>query len=224
MPLLTSVSQPAVSPLRRRTFRLALLGLVALLPIAGSTPSASANMQSVTAEDAQDETRAEAIVQDIRTLVLPQQIARARKVIKDYPNTHLAKIARQLLDEHSLYAREAQITAQRDQAITRIVKNHWANRPAPSKPEFTPLRITNLSDDTVMYQMKGQVTMWSGPYRLRSGETHVFNQPIQYRRITSEGYVEHTLSLGVSYGFINPPTGGLPQLYKLNTPEEQPAP
>lgn len=208
----------------RRHLSCQVLGLAVLTTCFGFPGLVSA--QQVSPEDAADEVRAEAIVQEIRTLVLPQQIATARRVIQLYPNTHLAKVARELLEEYKLYQIESDAILQKDRETGEYLRRFWATRRTKPVNDFTPLRITNLSDETVMYQMKGQVTMWSGPYRLRPGETHLFNQSIQYRRITRDGLAEHSLTLGQSYGFLNSADGKLPQLYTLpaTPPAPEPAP
>ena len=153
-------------------------------------------------------------IEEVRTLVLALQKRWAREFIKMNPDSPDAKIAQELLDEYQLYGTQAELERQKENSRTQMVKQYWGNRRLPFRvADANPIRITNLTDVPVLYQIKGPSMDWSGPYRLREGQTHQFEYPMLYQRITQEGLSVYSLSLGSRYVFRRPTSGGLPRLF-----------
>ena len=181
-----------------------------VLPSLCSAAEADAKIQARQSDE--DEFQKE--IERVRTLVLPLQKRWAREFIKKNPDSPNAKIAQELLDEYNFYDTQAELERQKEKNRTQIVKQCWDNRRLPpGMPDANPIRITNLTDVPVLYQIKGPSSNWSGPYRLRERQTHQFKYPMLYRRITQEGLSVYSLSLGGRYVFRRPTSGGLPRLF-----------
>ncbi|MEX2286179.1 MAG: hypothetical protein WD648_03755 [Planctomycetaceae bacterium] len=165
------------------------------------------------AQNPDDEQQAQRMIADIRTLVLPQQKDRAREMIKAFPNTRLAQLAQKLLDEHKLYEAMAAAENEQKRLHTEYVREYWKARyPEGLAPMPAPMRLTNSSSESLLYQVRGPGMEWSSPHTLRIGEAHVFRYPVTLRRITKEGVVEQDLNVGVQYRFVAPAAGGSPTL------------
>ena len=181
-----------------------------VLPPLCSAAEAGAKVQAQQSDE--DEFQKE--IERVRTLVLPLQKRWAREFIKKNPDSPDAKIAQELLDEYKFYDTQAELERQKEKNRTQKVKQYWDNRRLPRRmPDANPIRITNLTDVPVLYQIKGPSMNWSGPYRLREGQTHQFEYPMLYQRITQEGLSVYSLSLGSRYVFRRPTSGGLPRLF-----------
>ncbi len=165
------------------------------------------------AQNPDDEQQAQRMIADIRILVLPQQKERAREMIKQFPNTRLAKLAQKLLDEHKLYDAMAAAEIEQKRLHTQWVREYWtAQYPEGLAPMPAPTRLTNSTSEALLYQVRGSGMEWSSPHMLRIGDTHVFRYPLILRRITNEGVVEQDLNVGVQYRFVAPTAGGNPTL------------
>jgi len=185
--------------------------------------------QVATAADKKSEDPAEAreMIEHIRRVVLPQQKKIARELIRKYPNSELAKLAQELLDEYKLYDELAAAEQQKDESRLQKIRDYWdearnkkrreygdAQRPAtrPTKPHL--LQITNLTDEPVLYQVKGPAMDWSGPFRLRADESHRFHSSVIFRRVTKMGLSQYSLSAGQHYVFRRLPQESSPRLFQ----------
>ena len=162
-----------------------------------------------------DQEQTNETLERIRTLILPQQKQWARNLIRQQPDTPLAKLAQQLLDEYKMYDAAREAEQRKADARTKQVREFWKARyrPAP-KSETKPLRITNQSDEPVLFQVKGPSMAWSNPQRLRSGETQKFHYPVIYRRFTKAGTSTYSLSVGTLYVFKRSQKQGVPKLFR----------
>ena len=162
--------------------------------------------------DADRET--EAFINRIGTLVLPQQKQLAREIIKERPGTPLAELAQKLLAEYELYEELAAREQLERDARTRSIREFWdAGRvPAPSIP--APL-VTLVSDfdEPVLYQVRLPSMKWTGPYRLRPGQTHRYRGPVLFRRVTADGVTAYMLTPYTRYVFSDPRGTGTPRLF-----------
>lgn len=162
-----------------------------------------------------DEQRAEEMVEKLRYLVRSQQKIAVRKLIEQYPNTHLAKIGRELLADLELYDAIAEQDFLAREADKSVIRAYWdARRPSPPVAPLNPVVITNRSDETVLYQVKWRGVEWLGPYHIAPGQTHEFNDALVFRRVTREGTDEYSLSLGQRYIFVRPAAGAVTNLYQ----------
>jgi len=202
----------------RSAFGLVLLSLAAAV-VAGSSRFASAQEEkppydeTQMAEEQKEEQEAREMISNIRSLVLPQQKERAQEMIDKYPNTRVAKLAEQLLEEFRLYDALAAAESARIEARTASVREYWTSRYPGGSFEGEPTRITNLSGEPALYQVRGPSMDWSGPHVLRVGETHLLKYAAEYRRITLEGTEEYALRVGGNYVFRQPDGGGGPRLF-----------
>lgn len=185
--------------------------------------------QVITAADEKSEEPAEAqeMIERIRRVVLPQQKIIARELIRKYPNSELAKLAQNLLDEYKLYDELAAAEQQKDETRLQNIRDYWDEAWSKRRQHFwdaqrstvrlakpNPLAITNLTDEPVLYQVKGPAMDWSGPYRLRANESHRFNYPVIFRRATKQGLSKYSLSVGKRYIFRRPAKGGSTRLFQ----------
>ncbi|MHC4878518.1 MAG: carboxylesterase family protein [Planctomycetota bacterium] len=83
---------------------------------------------------------------------------------------------------------------------------------------FSPpaLRITNSSDQQLVYETKGPFSGWGGPYTIAPGGFHEFEiaYPLIYRRKVGDEYNMFTLAPGSHSEFRAPREGGQPQLFQ----------
>lgn len=78
------------------------------------------------------------------------------------------------------------------------------------------IRITNISNEAVVYETKGPYSDWSQPYTLKPGDYDFYDiaYPVLFRR-TVGGQVEYfTLPVGSHSEFRPPTTGGRVQLFQ----------
>jgi hypothetical protein len=153
------------------------------------------------------------MIQGLRNLVLPQQKKLARELIRKYPNTPLAEMARKLLDEYAQYdeLRDAELREESDRRAQ--VRAYWDARRQPPRPATSrPVTITNLTDEPVLYEYHAPAMSWSRPVRLPVGESHTFHGTVQFRRVTPSGVVRDTLLPGVRYVFRT--SGDEPRLFR----------
>lgn len=162
-----------------------------------------------------DEEAARRMVQEIRSLVLPQQKEMAEEMIRKYPNTRLSKIAEQLLEEYRMYDALMEADQAKVEAETAAVRAFWKTvYPGGLNLEGMPTRITNLTDEPVLYQIHGPETAWSGPHNLRVNESHILKYPATFRRVTKDGAVEYSLRVGKHYVFRRLTPDAVPQLFE----------
>jgi hypothetical protein len=82
--------------------------------------------------------------------------------------------------------------------------------------QIAPVRIDNLSEEDLTYDVKGPVSGWGGPYVLKPGETHRYDDPysLTYRQISPGEQVVYTLKPGSHSQFRTPKAGGPPALFR----------
>ncbi|WP_298867843.1 hypothetical protein [uncultured Gimesia sp.] len=154
----------------------------------------------------EQEEAAQELIKGINRLVLSQQKRIARKVIRLYPKSESAKVAKLILDE---YQRFDQIKKEEEKAETEWlnqVRNHWFHEKNPQHDSFfftvlkgtqkSSVKLSNQSKLPVLYELKGPSMPWVGPYRLRVGESHEFYYSAQVRFFSDEGVVVKHLLQG----------------------------
>ena len=206
------MSEKPMLPLRRCAVALAVLFALAACSaprvIAADDEQTETPKQTDTPEDVQQ------VIDKIRQVILPQQKQLARELIRKYPNSDLARLAQKLLDEYKLYDELTAAQRQRDDARTKRIRGYWdARRPVLCVAEPNPVQITNLTDQPVLYQVKGPSMGWAGPLRLRAGESHQYNYSVAFRRVTEGGQEHYSLAVGNHYVFRRPANGGPSRLF-----------
>jgi len=75
-------------------------------------------------------------------------------------------------------------------------------------------RITNSSQQSLQYEVKGPSTTWGGPYTLSPGESHTFHVPYHmiYRQRARSDYVRYTLPAGFHAEYGTSAEGNTPRL------------
>lgn len=90
------------------------------------------------------------------------------------------------------------------------------------------IRITNLSNESVVYETKGPYSDWSQPYTLKAGDYDSYDiaYPMLFRRTTAEGRVEYfTLPAGSHSEFRAPQAGSkTAQLFQARETTAPPPP
>jgi predicted esterase len=98
----------------------------------------------------------------------------------------------------------------------RLSDVSWKN-PALSVT-FTPpgVKLTNSSQENLIYETKGPFSGWGGPYTLEPGQSHEYPiaYPLIYRRRIDGQYVQYALAPGSHSEFRTPQSGGAPRLFK----------
>lgn len=78
------------------------------------------------------------------------------------------------------------------------------------------VKLSNLSEEPLVYETKGPYSGWGGPFTLKAGKSSEFDidYPLLFRRQVNGQYEMFTLPVG-SHSEFRPPTGGgKPQLFK----------
>jgi|GEM_PF-1620764 len=154
----------------------------------------------------EQEAAAQELLKGVQKLVLSQQKRIASKVIRLYPKSESAKVARLLLEEYERFAQIKEEEEKQDAAWMNQVRNHWfvERDPVHDSYFFTIIdgtkipasKIVNRSKTPVLYEMKGPSMPWNGPYRLRVGESHEFYYSAQIRYFDDQGVVVKHLHQG----------------------------
>jgi hypothetical protein len=78
------------------------------------------------------------------------------------------------------------------------------------------VKLTNSSDQPLVYETKGPYSGWGGPYTLKPGDAHDFaiSYPLSFRRRTETGYQSYTLPAGTHSEFWKPKAGSPLGLYQ----------
>lgn len=78
------------------------------------------------------------------------------------------------------------------------------------------IRITNLSDEPLVYEVRSETSRWGGPYRIAPGESDNYNvgYPLNFRRRVGSTYQQYTLPVGSQSEFREPRAGGSLQLFR----------
>lgn len=83
---------------------------------------------------------------------------------------------------------------------------------------FSPpgVKLTNSSQENLVYETKGPFSGWGGPYTLEPGKSHDYPiaYPLIYRRRIDGQYVQYALAPGSHSEFRKPQAGGPPRLFK----------
>ena len=83
---------------------------------------------------------------------------------------------------------------------------------------FSPpgVKLTNSSQENLVYETKGPFSGWGGPYTLEPGKSHDYPiaYPLIYRRRIDGQYVQYALAPGSHSEFRKPQAGGDPRLFK----------
>ena len=76
--------------------------------------------------------------------------------------------------------------------------------------DISPVRITNLSDEVHMYELKGPASGWGGPYELEPGKSHRYDldYSLSYRWKSHGKTIVYTLKPGSESEFRVPSGGG----------------
>jgi hypothetical protein len=88
--------------------------------------------------------------------------------------------------------------------------NIYATFSAPS------IKLTNSSDQDLIYETQGRGSVWGGPHVLKPGNSHKFDvaYPFLYRRRTNTGANIYTLPVGSHSEYRRPTAGGPTQLFQ----------
>jgi len=154
----------------------------------------------------EQEAAAQELLKGIERLVLSQQKRIASKVIRLYPKSESAKVAKLLLDEYQRFDKIKEKDEKTEKDWLNQVRNHWFQDRNPQHDSYyftvltgtqkSAVKLTNQSKLPVLYEIKGPSMPWVGPYRLRVGETHEVNYSAQVRYFTDQGLVEKNLLQG----------------------------
>ena len=138
----------------------------------------------------------------VRSLVLPQQEAWARNLIRSAPNTPGAKLAQQLLDEYDRFHKIESAENEQELRWRSTVREYWRAQ-RPPRPDYEPpvVCVVNRTDQPVLYEVKGPSLGWAGPHRLRPGQSHQFKYPIVLRYMIGEEVTTRSLPLGTNHVF-----------------------
>ena len=83
---------------------------------------------------------------------------------------------------------------------------------------FSPpgVKLTNSSQENLVYETKGPFSGWGGPFTLEPGKSHDYPiaYPLIYRRRIDGQYVQYALAPGSHSEFRTPQAGGAPRLFK----------
>jgi predicted esterase len=83
---------------------------------------------------------------------------------------------------------------------------------------FSPpgVKLTNSSEENLVYETKGPFSGWGGPFTLEPGKSHEYPiaYPLIYRRRIDGQYVQYALAPGSHSEFRTPQAGGAPRLFK----------
>ena len=204
----------SVACLKKQSVKRTVLSLlVILIGIAGIAPAAYAQKDPFTPDadkveltPQEQEEAAQELLKGVEKLVLSQQKRIASKVIRLYPKSESAKIARLLLEEYKRFNGLTEDKEKAEAAWMNQVRNHWfvERDPVHNSCFFTILegtqvpatKIVNVSKTPILYELKGPSMPWTGPYRLRVGESHEFHYTAQIRFFQDEGLVVKTLQHG----------------------------
>lgn len=192
-----------------RVFLLAVL--IHLFTGAGQIAHAQKDPFSSDSEEAvmtpqQQEAAAQELLKGVEKLVLSQQKRIARKVIRLYPKSESAKVAKLILEEYRRFAQLREEEEKADIEWLNQVRNHWfvERNPVHNSSFFTILegtqksatKVINKSNTPVVYELKGPSMTWNGPFRLRIGESHEFNYSAQVRFFSDQGVIVKQLAPG----------------------------
>ncbi|MCH9655529.1 MAG: hypothetical protein K0U86_20075 [Planctomycetes bacterium] len=154
----------------------------------------------------EQEEAAQELIKGINRLVLSQQKRIARKVIRLYPKSESAKVAKLLLDEYQRFDQIKEEEAKADTEWLNQVRNHWFREKNPQHDSFfftvlkgtqkSAVKLSNQSKLPVLYELKGPSMPWVGPYRLSVGESHEFYYSAQVRFFSDQGVVVKHLLQG----------------------------
>lgn len=154
----------------------------------------------------EQEAAAQDLLKGVQKLVLSQQKRIARKVIRLYPKSESAKVAKLLLEEYQRFDQLKEEEEKADIEWLNQVRNHWfvERNPVHNSSYFTilegtqklPTRVVNKSNSPVLYELKGPSMPWNGPFRLRIGESHEFYYAAQVRFFSDQGEVVKQLAPG----------------------------
>ena len=89
------------------------------------------------------------------------------------------------------------------------------------------VKLTNASDQPLVYETKGPYSGWGGPFSLTPGGTHDYpiHYPLLFRRRAGSGYQMFTLPVGTHSEFRDDAAAGVPALYQareIPNPETNP--
>lgn len=175
---------------------IAALAWLARVPSAAGGPDVEQPRNSAWSEEVERE------LERIRTLILPQQKTWARRLIRQHPETPMAKAAQQLLDEYRRLDQLREKERREAEAHRRAVRAYWqARRVAPLTAPQQFVRLTNRADREVLYEIKGPCMVWTGPYRLRKGQTHQFVYPAAVRFFVGDQIIVTSVTPGAEYVF-----------------------
>ncbi|MFN0054156.1 MAG: alpha/beta hydrolase-fold protein [Planctomycetales bacterium] len=82
------------------------------------------------------------------------------------------------------------------------------------------VKLTNSTDQPLVYETKGPYSNWGGPFTLEPGKSHDYAiaYPLVFRRRQGTGYQMYTLPAGSSSEYRIPPAGGAPALFQAREP------
>tara|TARA_R110002111_G_scaffold254461_2_gene320135 strand:+ start:44295 stop:44912 length:618 start_codon:yes stop_codon:yes gene_type:complete len=165
---------------------------------AQNDPFASSTEQSEMTPQEQEAAALE-LLKGVERLVLSQQKRVAKKVIRLYPKSESAKVAKLLLEEYDRFSQLKLEEEKADADWLNQVRDHWfrEHNPLHNSSYFTVLegteksatKIINQSKTPVLYELKGPSMPWNGPFRLRVGESHEFYYSAQVRFFSDQGVV-----------------------------------
>lgn len=190
-----------------------VLVLAVLINFTGGHPFARAQNDPFGSETEQtkltpqeQEAAAQELLKGVQKLVLSQQKRIAQKVIRLYPKSESAKVAKLLLDEYQRFDQLKVEEEKADAAWINEVRNHWFHErnPQHNSSFFTVLegtqsagvKVSNQSKLPVLYELKGPSMTWNGPFRLRVGESDEFFYSAQVRFFSDQGVVVKHLKPG----------------------------
>jgi hypothetical protein len=84
------------------------------------------------------------------------------------------------------------------------------------------VKLTNSTDQALVYETKGPYSGWGGPFTLKAGDSHDYAiaYPLVFRRRTATGYMTYTLPSGSHSEYRIPPAGGQPALFQAREQAE----
>ena len=116
-------------------------------------------------------------------------------------------------------ASEAEIT-DIDFGLTTLRLNEIGWKAPSFHASFTApgIKLTNLSNEDLIYEVKGPTSTWGGPYTLKPKMEHTFEVPysLLYRRKTKGKTINYTLPAGTHLELRVPKAGGDARLFQAH--------
>jgi hypothetical protein len=159
---------------------------------------------------------------ELLTLTVQQQIQRARELIKEHPDTELARVLQRLLAEHAAF-NQVKLEEQRlREARSEWARAYWRDRCCPLPPWNPPVgRIINETNGPVLYEQRLDGihrSRWAGPYFMTAGQDHSSPHPYLVRYLVAGDLRVRLVVPGDNYAFRGSAEDGTLDLVPTGSP------